>query len=206
LEPARELHEESLSLQRQRGDDTGAALSLSGLGAGYLLTQQPERALECFTEALALRRKLGERLYIGTTLNGIANAYVEMGRLDEALPNVKEALRLQESARRPLAICHCLDVLSLHAERLGRSYDALALLSSIQAIRESTGEVLPPREQEDLQRRAQKLRSGLPERDSREAWLSGQTMALDDAMALGFAYLEKAGDGSPGDSAPQSVR
>src|SRR5207248_11549349 len=83
---AREFHERSLALRRERADQEGIASSLNNLGALAFDEGKLGEAHALFGESAALYRELGNRWGISMALTNLANTLTCLGKYPEAEP------------------------------------------------------------------------------------------------------------------------
>jgi tetratricopeptide (TPR) repeat protein len=94
---AEALHQESLTLSRDRGDKTGIARALGNLGV-VAFDRGDDQAAALLEESLALAREIGDQVLIATALNDLGIAARGRGDLDRAEPLYQESLALRRRA------------------------------------------------------------------------------------------------------------
>jgi tetratricopeptide (TPR) repeat protein len=92
------LHRLALEAARRRGDLSGEAYTLRGLGAFAMSLSAFDDAYECLTAAQAAFRELGDDLGLARTDVIFSQTLEFQGRFAEALSVMGDALRLSESA------------------------------------------------------------------------------------------------------------
>src|SRR6201996_9387867 len=92
------LHRLALEAARRRGDPSGQAHTLRGLGSFAMSLGAFEEAYECLAAAQATFRELGDDLGLARTDVIFSQTLEFQGRLAEALVAMDDALRLSESA------------------------------------------------------------------------------------------------------------
>ena len=92
------LHRLALDAARRRGDLSGQAHTLRGLGSFAMSLGAFEEAHECLAAAQATFRELGDDLGLARTDVILSQALEFQGRFAEALVVMDDALRLSESA------------------------------------------------------------------------------------------------------------
>jgi transcriptional regulator with XRE-family HTH domain/tetratricopeptide (TPR) repeat protein len=92
------LHRLAVDAARRRGDLSGEAQALRGLGSFAMSLSAFDEAHECLIAAQAAFRKLGDDLGLARTDVIFSQALEFQGRFAEALEVVGDALRLSESA------------------------------------------------------------------------------------------------------------
>jgi tetratricopeptide (TPR) repeat protein len=92
---ARQFHEESLAIQRERGDRPGIAVSLSGLGTVSLEVGDLLTGRSFLEQSLAIYRELGDRRGTANQLNNLGAAMAYAGDFPAARVLHEEALALR---------------------------------------------------------------------------------------------------------------
>jgi non-specific serine/threonine protein kinase len=134
---ARTLHEESLTVKRELGDQQGIASSLNNLGdvAHYEGDHAAARAL--YEESLAIWRELGDRRGVAVSLSNLGNAAYGQGVYAAARPLYEESLAIFKELGDRWGIAYSLNNLGLVAHAEGDYPAALALLKEcLQICRE----------------------------------------------------------------------
>jgi predicted ATPase/class 3 adenylate cyclase len=134
---AKALHEESLAIRRQLGDQRGIATSLSNLGvlACDLVDFASARAL--FEESLAILRQLDDAWGIAIALGNLGRAANELGDYDTAKSRHEESLAIKRELGNRAGIANTLHSLANVAHAQGELATAKALhLESIEVARE----------------------------------------------------------------------
>jgi predicted ATPase len=85
FERGHRLHEESLPIFRELGDELAVAHVLHRLASEYIRREDTERAKELSAESLAMHRRLGSRSGEAMALGVLANVARLQGRTEEAL-------------------------------------------------------------------------------------------------------------------------
>jgi Zn-dependent protease len=87
-----EYQAQALPFIHQSGDRRREAHQLLDIGAGYIKTGQPVKAIESLTRALSLMRQLGDRNGEATALNSLGVAYFRAGQTRKAVESLNQAL------------------------------------------------------------------------------------------------------------------
>jgi predicted ATPase len=95
---AEALHQESLTLSRDRGDKTGIARALGNLGVVASARGDGDQATALLEESLTLAREIGDQLLVATALNDLGIVAHERGDLDRAEPLYQESLALRRQS------------------------------------------------------------------------------------------------------------
>jgi tetratricopeptide (TPR) repeat protein len=86
------LHQESLALRRELGDERDLAASLNSLALAMQQVGDLAAAATLHEESLALRRTLGDRLGLADSLNNLGNVALEQGDYGQATTLYEESL------------------------------------------------------------------------------------------------------------------
>jgi tetratricopeptide (TPR) repeat protein len=125
---ARSLLEESLTIRRQLGEQTGIAISLSNLGAAANQQGDHAAAGSYLEESLAIRRRLGDRVDIAVSLNDLAGTAVQQGDYARARSLLEESLAIRRQLGDKVGIAVSLNNLGMAAIRSGDHAGARPLL------------------------------------------------------------------------------
>jgi predicted ATPase/transcriptional regulator with XRE-family HTH domain len=119
----------SLTLQRQLGDDPGAAQSLNDLGLVQLDQGDFEQAVELFRQSLLLREQLGDLSGKANTLNNYGLVELYVGNFEQAVRLFEESLRLRlevgDNRGAAVQLCNLGE-----AARMQRDYERAGVLFS----------------------------------------------------------------------------
>ena len=99
LEEARTALEESVALNRERGERLLEAHALAALGDMWRARGLPGTAVTCFEQSLALRCALGDRRGEGWMLLRIAETLAAKGDASRARETAAEAMAIAEACR-----------------------------------------------------------------------------------------------------------
>ncbi|HEX8220315.1 MAG TPA: tetratricopeptide repeat protein [Chloroflexia bacterium] len=83
---------ESLTINRQLGDDWNATWALNGLGRAMEATGELDRATAYYEEGLAIRRTMGNQWGVGGSLNNLGRVAMRQGDHDRAAALFEEGL------------------------------------------------------------------------------------------------------------------
>jgi len=115
---AARLHEQSLALWRELGDEAGVALSLSGLGIVAGANGDYTGAWALLEESLALQRKLGDRPGIATVLMNLGITARRQGEPERAVTLYEESLALMQELGNTRGVAFTLQNLgNLHRDQ-----------------------------------------------------------------------------------------
>ena len=89
-------YNQSIEIQRQIGNQKGAASTLNNIGAVYLSLGEMDKCIKSFNESLKIKEELGDIEGISTSLNNIAGVYDSQGQVEKSLEYYHKALKMQE--------------------------------------------------------------------------------------------------------------
>jgi predicted ATPase len=196
---AHSLLTESVQLFREVGDEHWAQQASRRLAWSYEGLGDLERARELHEEGLRWARASGDEFIEARSLAVLAQYILEEGRIDEAIPMLADAHRIhQDRPDQPdrywdaVLLCRFAQALALK----GRAQAAVRLLSSFDQVVE---EIEGPREPWVTRMNdatLAKARDRLDNAAIAAAWEHGQTLMVDEAVALALRELEAAGGDS----------
>jgi predicted ATPase/DNA-binding CsgD family transcriptional regulator len=174
---------ESLDWTRNVGNWALAASVLFELGRVARVRWNASEAEAYFEEALALCRKQQLRWEAGLSLNELARLAVERGDPAHAAALLGESLaQLGEFGDRR-GIASILETAALLIGS-GRPAQAVLLLGAAAALRETIGAPVLLSERAQSEQLVATMRAGIPEEQFVTAWVAGQRMRLEEAVAL----------------------
>ncbi|HEX5580258.1 MAG TPA: tetratricopeptide repeat-containing diguanylate cyclase [Gemmatimonadaceae bacterium] len=136
-----ELFTEALALQREAGDELGAANTLNNLGFVYSTDLADyERALKLHHEALRVRERLGDREAIALSLNNIGIVYGRLRRYGESLAHFDSALAMRRALGGRVRIAATLSNIGDIRHEMGDHELALASHMESLELRRLTGD------------------------------------------------------------------
>lgn len=187
LETARSRLEEALSLYlKTGGNDQMVASVRSHLGTLLLIQGDHDHAAAMMEEGLALARKLGDRLSISNALYSLAQVAQARGDHDSAACRFEEGVTLSEEIGDRSNLGYFLEGLAVvagvrgEAERSARLFGVAEGL--LQAVEAPVYDYYEPNRYL-YERMAAAMRSQLGESAFEEAWVEGQAMTFEQAVA-----------------------
>jgi non-specific serine/threonine protein kinase len=183
LRGAIERWEQSLAQARAVGDLGEVARALGNLGEAHYHLDDLARAAALHTEALALARQLGRTNLEAFQLGDLGNVARRQGDLVLATALHRQALELKRAlgARRQIAIT--LEDLASVAAAEGRGTRAACLLGAATTIREAIGTPQAAPERIATEQAVAGARAALGEGAWAAAFMAGQALSLDQAIA-----------------------
>jgi len=197
---ARRYYEEALPLRRELSEPVTVAISLRCLGDVARALHEYETARALYEEGLDLTRQQGHPGETTACQDGLGRLALEQGHYDEAAAWFAEALPVAHRIYHPRRIAYLLEGLAVLAVRQ-QPERALRLAGAAAALREATGNRLPPSEQATLKRDLAVARRLLSDDVMASAWAAGMTLTTDQAVALALAPKPAVPSTSSSDSA-----
>ncbi len=181
-ERAKELYEEGLSLSRELGGAELLGAYLISLGYEFLLEGNPEKATALNEEAVVLYRKRrhGGRLQIA--LDNLGWAALVRGDLGRAEALHGESLVLCRERGDKLIGSESIEGLACAAEAKGDADRAAILFGAAEALRETEGYQLAPRDNALREPYLAPARSRVGEAVWAAAWKKGRSMAFEETI------------------------
>jgi tetratricopeptide (TPR) repeat protein len=193
LSAARPYFAQSLRMFRETEDTSGIAASLYGLGSVSMKQGYYPEARALLHESFALNRELGNKLATTRVLNSLAELSLHEGDTATARAHLLEGLALVQESGQPERRIQALESLGRVSQAMGDPARAARLLGAAEAMRESTGEVMPPVERADHHRAVAAARAALGDEAFAAAWAEGRAMSMEEGLAYALAEPEERG-------------
>jgi predicted ATPase len=184
LAGARQMNEESLSLFREIGDRWAVGQLLNNQACVASDQGQYAEARSLLQESLAIRRQLGDKAGLALSLNTLADVVLDEGDYGSARPLLDESLVLSRELGDQTAIAYLIEDYAGLAAAEGRHEHALQLAGFASGLRDTIGAPLPPAEQARVDRMIAPARLALPMEGASQAWDTGCSMKMDEAVRL----------------------
>ncbi|MBA3533056.1 MAG: tetratricopeptide repeat protein, partial [Ardenticatenales bacterium] len=183
------LYEEALALQRELGDKWGMAASLTNLGVFAQQQEEYEEADSFYEESLLLWRELGEKGNIALLLNNRGSLASSQGAYARARVLHTEGLALaREIGERRQILYGLLGVAVVETGAPGGNMvRGTRLASVVDQVLRQMGAVLEPLAENFMKQTISAARTALDEETFVAAWMEGQSMTLEDAVAVVLA-------------------
>jgi DNA-binding CsgD family transcriptional regulator len=188
LERAAAHFSESLTWAREARNPLDAADNLKDLGRVARLRGDLAQAAVFVAEALAQYRSLQDQRGIGLSLHELARIAAECGDSIRSAALLNEGLALLQEARDRGGIAAVLATTARLIES-SRPAEAAQLLGAAIALRETIGSPLRRGEQAEHERTREALRIALGAEAFATAWVGGQRLVPENALALAATLL-----------------
>jgi predicted ATPase len=182
------LFEESLGVFRELGDEHYTLLATDGLAWIYFELGDPERSRALHEDVLQRARTQSDEVVVAVQLFQLATLAFDDGRVEDALGMLKESLRINRDHNRPGGIVENLCIFATFLAE-GRAETATRLLSRAEVLRAEIGGV-SSWVTEMNEKTLSTIRARLDEVAFAEAWEQGQTLTVDEAVALALDFQD----------------
>jgi DNA-binding CsgD family transcriptional regulator/tetratricopeptide (TPR) repeat protein len=190
---------ESLSIKRALGDAAGIANSLHNLGDAALHQGAYAEAAAALKEGLIFSRQVGVGHVSAQSLHSLAMVDLRGGDHGAADGHLRESLLLFQQLGDRSGIALCLEGLAEAAVARRTCEAAVVLLAAASAWREANDFPVPPYDRSDYNRVLGAARAGLRSAAFGDAWTTGATMSLEQAVEHAYSSEPEVGlSGPPG--------
>lgn len=185
FEQSRAIHEETLKLKMQQGDQWSIATTLSNLGLALRSCRKYQEALDRHRQALDLFRSTEDRWGELAALNDIADVHRDQREYASAARFYKASLDANATFR-TLAADSFEGLAAVVAGR-ERFRQAAVLGGAADTIRRETGQLSPPPDRPPFDEACALARKALGVDDFVLAWDEGASLSLAEALEIGRA-------------------
>ncbi len=182
-EQAETYLKEGLAIFRQLGQKERMGVLLNNLGIVYLKTADYSRAQASLEESLSLARKLGHKPNIAFLVANLGEVAHKTGDFERAKALYGESLSLLRETGDRLSATMLLESAANLSMAQGKAERAARLFGAAEAMRESLGAPIMPRERPDYEQSVMLTLNALNERTFKGEWTRGRSMTLDQAIA-----------------------
>jgi non-specific serine/threonine protein kinase len=182
--PAAAALADSLDQARAAGNAAEVARALANLGQVAWQRADLERARALVEESLALRRALADVIGMAQSLGILGSIRQRQGDLGEALDLYRESLVRYHRAGAVSGVVESVELLADVWSAQARDEDAVRLLGAANALHGATGIALAPTDRGAVAQVEEALHSRLGAARFARLWAEGETLALDEAVAL----------------------
>ena len=196
-ELARRHHERALAIHHQQGNSDGVAYSLWALATVALYEGDTVVAESQLRESLAMFKGLGDRQGEAYVLHGLARVSQQTGGDVGTLRLFHEVLALRKELGERNGVIECFEEIAAALVKQGRVEPAVRLLGAAAALREAISLAPWVAERDALEQTLATARRALTKAAFSAAWVAGQRLTLDQAMAEALALTEDAAPVAP---------
>jgi non-specific serine/threonine protein kinase len=183
LDRALVLGKQALALFRDLGERRGVAMTLWQLAAVVGEQGDVEQAIALCEESVAVARNLGSDGTIAQALLALGQAAHARGDAQRAGAVLAESLTLMQATGASRAMARCLAALAAVACGHGEMQRTVRVAGASMALFTHYGAALQRRERALFERTVAAARTALQEDAFAAAWVAGQTLPLDAAIA-----------------------
>jgi len=184
---AQKLYQEALTLHASQGDAHGQIVMLMNIGELYLLTEQLPEAERTLQQALDEARKLGATEQIIFTSANLGDVDLSKGDPAAAASRFVEAVTLAQRLASPYGVANSLEGLASVAVLREDLVVAANLFGAAAQIRKQAGIPMATTDRRLHGTYIEQGRRQLGENTWENAFLTGSTMDLETAIAVGVA-------------------
>jgi non-specific serine/threonine protein kinase len=166
---------------------TRLGMTLSNLGDYAVMRGDLVQATARYEEAVAIQSSRGLTWVLPEATGGLADVKLALGDVDRAAALYGECLDLSRQLEDPLRIAGALVGLGGVAAARRQPERAARLLAAADAVYESLGTPMFPRDRPTHERALAAARRGLSESAFATAWAKGRALSLDEAIAEALA-------------------
>ncbi len=181
------LLEESLARLRSLGHLWATGIVLVNLGLLARDRGNADEAAARLEEALGILRQLGDKSYIAYTLLNLGSLASLRGDYGRAQALYAECLALRRELQETRGIVTCLAALGCAAVAVGDDPRAATLFGAFDAQRQATGASIPALFRQEYEQRVAEARARLGDGAFAQAWTTGQTMTMEQAIRFALA-------------------
>ena len=182
---AQTLLQENLTFARDTGNTVGLYWSLAGLADLERLQENYMQASALCAEGLALAREIGDRYAMSRLLCIQGKIAQAQGEREQAITRYRDSLSLTTTIDAGNIAGHCLLGLAKESLTAGRFQQATALFAAA-TCRLILTRLLAPSERITYEQNLVDLRAQLDNTAFTDAWAEGETMTVQQALALSF--------------------
>jgi non-specific serine/threonine protein kinase len=182
---AHQYHQEALAIRRQIGNRAGVSVSLTSLGLIASRQGDLQAAKILYQESLAIARELDNRPGIAVCLNNLGEISYRLGEFARGEVMLWEALHIQHQMGDRLSLAYTLESLAAAAAHQGSNEAAVRFFAAADALRQSLGTPLPPRERESNDKLIYEVRIALGPDRFAALWTTAQVTPLEELVESG---------------------
>ena len=179
-----ELLEQVLAYRRQTNVTLRLTTTLNNLAIATRRLGNLERARQLYMEAIAVTKSIGNSKSEAHALHGLAEVHTDLKEYAVAARLQRESLSIRHQLGNLQGLALSLDALAMSVDHLGDSLLATQLESASGKIRQELGLVITPATRTENEDFIAQLRIKLGDLAFEDAWSIGQTMPLEQVVAL----------------------
>ena len=184
LVQAKAYVEEALSLAPSVQNEWATAFSLFGMARVAGLMGDLRTARAKFLESADLARKMGNKRQMYSCYSELAHVLRENGDLEEPLAIYQDLLPKWRDLGHRAAVAHELECIAYILSKKDEAQRAVTILGAADTLRKRIGSVATPLELAEYEKEVTALRAILTEDNFKRAWERGQTLTMDEAIAV----------------------
>ncbi|MDF3015381.1 MAG: adenylate/guanylate cyclase protein [Thermomicrobiales bacterium] len=188
---AESLHLEALPLFEACGYTWGVATTFNQLGEAARARGDNDRAATLYQSALHLFRELGNNPGIAMVLSNLAYTARAAGDTHRAAISYREGLRAAREVNDRTGISWCLTGLASLAVQVSAWEQSARLLGAAEALSTSLGTIVESVDREQHEATVAALQAASPKTAIETAWVAGQALPLDQAVAEALALADE---------------
>jgi predicted ATPase/transcriptional regulator with XRE-family HTH domain len=181
---AAELLEQVLVYRKLAPDPLRLTATLNNLAIANRRLGNLERARQLYAEAIQVTKSVGNFRSLARALLGMAEVHTDLREYAEASGLLRESISIRHQLGEMKGLANALDTLGMTIYPLGNKILAAQLESASSKMRRELGVVIPPATRAESEDFIARLRAELGESAFEKAWLGGQTMSLEQVVAL----------------------
>jgi non-specific serine/threonine protein kinase len=183
--------EEALSIYRQLGDESGEPEVLTAYGDLAYWQGDYQKALERYEEAILLNDKVGYRYDNLWVHVFVAYTILRLGDIQQAYLMFQDCIRNMQNADMVIGLVYTIEGLaSLHVNQ-GQFERAVPFFAWTDSMREQIGDQRPPIQQASVESDLAVIHSRLNHEEFAKFSAEGQTMTVEEAIALALEPVEE---------------
>ena len=137
-----------------------------------------------FLESADLARKMGNKRQMYSCYSELAHVLRENGELDEPLGIYRDLLPKWRDLGHRAAVAHELECIAYILSKKDQLQQASTILGTADSLRRVIGSTATPLELAEYEQELSALREKMAADDFRKAWEQGQSMTMDEGIAL----------------------
>jgi predicted ATPase/DNA-binding SARP family transcriptional activator/predicted negative regulator of RcsB-dependent stress response len=188
---AQELFEECRSLSQTIGHRPLYVRSIHNLGVLARDQGNLDVGQSLLEESLRLCQEAEDKYGIGAVWEDLGLLSVEQGNLLEAASRYAQSLKMRQENGERISVAFTLQNIGLLAARQKKIETALYLLGAAEALCESLGSPLPPRQQTRQSVLIKELSKVLNEDEITKHWSTGRSLTMAEAVKLALDTSER---------------